>query len=176
MKEETEEAQGEMKKFGFKTIPGATLMLCRSDYSKYVGDLLDICFGRETLRQSVLKCNTDSTSKTNVLSESTINDIIARAAIIGAHRGKLLYLGMRNKYCTACAWAVRLNITPKQHKCFRNWSGNFTAMESDIVEGFCQRFKMYGIKFNRVIRDGDSNVYKMILDARPYNDLLVAKI
>ncbi|GBM84422.1 hypothetical protein AVEN_102063-1, partial [Araneus ventricosus] len=99
------------------------------------------------------------------------------AAIIGARTGKLLYLGMRNKYCATCAWSVRLSIPPKQHKCFKNWSGNSTAMESDIiVEGFCQSLKMYGIKFNRVIGDGDSNVYKMILDARPYDDLLVEKI
>ncbi|GBM36619.1 hypothetical protein AVEN_170785-1 [Araneus ventricosus] len=77
------------------------------------------------------------------------------AAIIGARTGKLLYLGMRNKYCATCVWAVRLNIPPKQHKCFKNWSGNSTAMESDIiVEGFCQSLKMYGIKFNRAIGDG----------------------
>ncbi|GBN98514.1 hypothetical protein AVEN_192512-1, partial [Araneus ventricosus] len=99
------------------------------------------------------------------------------AAITGARTGKLLYLGMRNKYCATCVWAVRLNIPPEQHKCFKNWSGNSTAMESDIiVEGFCQGLKMYGIKFNRAIGDGDSNVYKMILDAQPYHDLLVEKI
>ncbi|GBM10705.1 hypothetical protein AVEN_101-1 [Araneus ventricosus] len=63
MKEENKEVRGEMKKFGLKTIPAAKLALCRSDYSKYVGDLLDICFGRETLSESVLKCNKNRTSK-----------------------------------------------------------------------------------------------------------------
>ncbi|GBO31692.1 hypothetical protein AVEN_249803-1 [Araneus ventricosus] len=57
MKEENKEVQGEMVKFGLKTIPAAKLALCRTDYSKYVGDLLDICFGRETLSESVLKCS-----------------------------------------------------------------------------------------------------------------------
>ncbi|GBN77818.1 hypothetical protein AVEN_123083-1 [Araneus ventricosus] len=47
MKEENKEVQGEMMKFCVKTIPETKLALCRSDYSKYVGDLLDICFGRE---------------------------------------------------------------------------------------------------------------------------------
>ena len=84
---------------------------------------------------------------------------------------------MRNKYCATCAQAVRLDIPVKTHKCFKNWSGNSTAIESDIiVEGFCQSVRMYGMKFNRVIGDGDSNTYKMILDAQPYDDLLVEKI
>ncbi|GBM83180.1 hypothetical protein AVEN_43676-1 [Araneus ventricosus] len=77
MKEENKEVQGEMVKFGLKTIPAAKLALCRTDYSKYVGDLLDICFGRETLSESVLKCSKSRTSKTNVLDEGTINDIMA---------------------------------------------------------------------------------------------------
>ncbi|GBO46793.1 hypothetical protein AVEN_110910-1 [Araneus ventricosus] len=77
MKEENKEVLGEMMKFGVKTIPAAKLALCRSDYSKYVGDLLDICFGRETLSESVLKCNENRTSKTIVSDEGTINDIMA---------------------------------------------------------------------------------------------------
>ncbi|GBL75705.1 hypothetical protein AVEN_35081-1 [Araneus ventricosus] len=77
MKEENKEMQGEMMKFGIETIPAAKLALCRSDYSKYVGDLLDICFGRETLSESVLKCSKSRTSKTNVLDEGKINVIMA---------------------------------------------------------------------------------------------------
>ncbi|GBM05561.1 hypothetical protein AVEN_94826-1 [Araneus ventricosus] len=77
MKEENKEVQGEMMKFDVKTIPAAKLALCRTDYTKYFGDLLDICFGRETLSQSVVKCSKNRTSKTNVLDEGTINDIMA---------------------------------------------------------------------------------------------------
>ncbi|GBN56917.1 hypothetical protein AVEN_199414-1, partial [Araneus ventricosus] len=75
--EEENKVQGEMMKFGLKIIPAAKLALCRTDYSKYVGNLLDICFGRETLSESVLKCSKSRTSKTNVLDEGTINDIMA---------------------------------------------------------------------------------------------------
>ncbi|GBM74743.1 hypothetical protein AVEN_197988-1 [Araneus ventricosus] len=77
MKEERKEVLREMKKFGLKTIPATKLALCRSDYSKYVGDLLDIFLGQEKLSESVLKCSKNRTSKTNVLDESTIDDIRA---------------------------------------------------------------------------------------------------
>ncbi|GBM82389.1 hypothetical protein AVEN_84818-1 [Araneus ventricosus] len=76
MKEENKEVQGELMKFRVKTILAAKPALCRTDYSKYVGDLLDICFGRETLSERVLKCSKNRTSKTNVLDEGTIKDIM----------------------------------------------------------------------------------------------------
>ncbi|GBM54296.1 hypothetical protein AVEN_234119-1 [Araneus ventricosus] len=97
MKEENKEVQGETMKFGAKTVPAAKLVLCRTDYSKYVGDLLDICFGRETLSESVLKCSKSRTSKTNVLDEGTINDIMAH--VVGkywhgssSHTAKIKYM------------------------------------------------------------------------------------
>ncbi|GBM83092.1 hypothetical protein AVEN_73090-1 [Araneus ventricosus] len=87
-----------MKKFGLKAIPAAKLALCRSDYSKYVGDLLDICFGRENLSASVLKCNTNSTSKTNVLDESTIYDIMAH--VMEKFKPQLCRLGAHRTTCS----------------------------------------------------------------------------
>ena len=38
------------------------------------------------------------------------------AIIIGKATGKLLYLGVRNKYCSACAQGI-----PK-HQCYKNWA------------------------------------------------------
>lgn len=67
----------ETKKFGSVVIPTAKLALCRrNDYSKYVGDLLDMCFGREVLSESVLKSTPKRTTKTNVLDHDVLNDII----------------------------------------------------------------------------------------------------
>ena len=58
-------------------IPVSKLSLCREhDYSKYVGDLLDICFGREVLAESVLKESVNKSLKTNILDPKIINDII----------------------------------------------------------------------------------------------------
>lgn len=65
-------------KFGSILIEKSKLSLCRvNDFSKYVGDLLDICFGRDTLSQSVLRCSSNTRSnKTQILDSLVINDII----------------------------------------------------------------------------------------------------
>lgn len=50
-------------------------------------------------------------------------------------------------------------------------------MESDIiVEGFLKSVKMYGVMYARFVGDGDSNVHKKVLDARPYINNTVEKI
>ena len=50
-------------------------------------------------------------------------------------------------------------------------------MESDIlVEGFSKSVSLHGLKYTKFIGDGDSNVYKKILDCRPYSDVTVEKI
>lgn len=47
-------------------------------------------------------------------------------------------------------------------------------MEADIVaDGFSKSLEMYGLIYNRVIADGDSNCYKRILDAHPYKHIVV---
>ena len=52
-----------------------------------------------------------------------------------------------------------------------------SAMESDIiVEGFKNSTQLYEEKYSKVIGDGESNVYKCILDANPYYDITVQKI
>ena len=48
--------------------------------------------------------------------------------IIGQATGKLLHIGVRNKYCTACTQGVPL----EQHACFKNWSQSSSQMETDI--------------------------------------------
>ncbi len=53
--------------------------------------------------------------------------------ILGHATGKLLYLGVRNKYCLACAQG----ISRDKHRCFLNWSASSSGMETDILlEGF----------------------------------------
>ena len=56
-------------------------------------------------------------------------------AIIGYHTGKVLFVGIRNNFCTVCDGGTE----PKQHKYFKNFDRNAssTSMESDaIAEGF----------------------------------------
>lgn len=100
-----------------------------------------------------------------------------QACIIGYRTRKLLYLGVRNKYCTVCARYEHMSVDPPQHKCFRNWLGTSTSMETDIiVEGFKSSVDMYGLKFTKMIGDGDSSVHNKLLESRPYGPTLVQKI
>ena len=50
-------------------------------------------------------------------------------------------------------------------------------MEADmIVDGFLQSIPEHNVKYFRMIGDGDSNVYKKILHARPCRNTIVEKI
>ena len=57
--------------------------------------------------------------------------------VFGLATKKLLFLGVRNKYCSVCPIAEHKEVESPKHLCYRNWSGSSCAMESDIVvEGF----------------------------------------
>lgn len=59
--------------------------------------------------------------------------------ICGARTGKVLHMSVRNKYCSICVKAEKLNKEPAHHKCYKNWGQDCssTSMEADaIVEGF----------------------------------------
>lgn len=99
-----------------------------------------------------------------------------QAAIVGYYTRKVLFFGVKNKYCVQCARALRKDPTASvpDHVCFRNWSGSSTSMEAAvIVEGFMQSEDMYGAKYTKLIADGDSSVYSNILSARPYDETVV---
>ena len=81
------------------------------------------------------------------------------AVIIGNTTKKLLYLGVRNKYCSICAIASNKSKQPPKHRCFRNWDGSSSAMETDmLVEGFRAAEKMHGVRYMHMTGDGDSSV------------------
>ncbi|KAL4132332.1 hypothetical protein QTP88_009503 [Uroleucon formosanum] len=83
------------------------------------------------------------------------------ACIVGQRTKKILFIGIRNKYCCICHRLSTLGIESKDHLCFKNWNSPSTAMEADIiVEG-----------------DGDSNVIKRLRLAKPYGpDVEIKKI
>ncbi|XP_071037671.1 uncharacterized protein [Parasteatoda tepidariorum] len=99
------------------------------------------------------------------------------ASIVGQATGKVLFLGVRNKYCCICSRATTKQVSPAKHVCYKNWSGSSSAMESDIsVEGFNNSIQMHGLIYSKFIGDGDSNFFKKILDSRPYDSVTVEKI
>ncbi|CAH2083550.1 unnamed protein product [Euphydryas editha] len=99
------------------------------------------------------------------------------AAIIGEHTGKVLHIGVRNKYCVICARARKKGLPAKAHNCTKNHSGSSTSMEQAIlVEGFKNSIKDRNLIYKTLIADGDSSTYKSILESRPYPDIPIQKI
>ena len=76
--------------------------------------------------------------------------------IIGQRTGKILHIGVRNKYCFACAQG----IPPEKHKCFKNWNASSSEMETDIIlDGFLKAEQTHGVQYTRFVGDGDSSVF-----------------
>jgi len=51
------------------------------------------------------------------------------AVILGAATKRLLYIGVRNKYCSICAVSNGKGIPAPEHKCYRNWSRRSSSMD-----------------------------------------------
>ncbi|KAF0691454.1 Uncharacterized protein FWK35_00035195, partial [Aphis craccivora] len=100
------------------------------------------------------------------------------ATIIGFRSNKILFVGIRNRYCCICERAHALKLATKDHKCFLNWNKAATGMEADgISEGFAKSIELHDLKFNRLIGDGDSSVLKKLLEIVSYGPhQLVQKI
>nr|XP_023028737.1 uncharacterized protein LOC111516867 [Leptinotarsa decemlineata] len=89
--------------------------------------------------------------------------------IVGHRTGKLLYLGVRNKFCSTCDFYNRKEVEIPQHKCFKNWIGTSTSMETDIiVEGFRSSITTHGLKYLTLVGDGDSSVYSKLILTKHY--------
>lgn len=88
-------------------------------------------------------------------------------------------MGVKNKYCSICIRSGLGSKEVKEHCCTKNWldqNGSSDMEAAIIVEGFKQSEPMYGIRYQKLIADGDSSVYKKILEAKPYKNLTVQKI
>lgn len=108
---------------------------------------------------------------------SNYNSLSGAAAIIGYKTKKVLFLGVKNKFCTICKLAENKCQIVSKHKCYKNFKGSSSSMEGDILkEGFCSSIAMHGLIYNKLIADGDSNCYKKILDSHPYQTVVVKKI
>ena len=93
----------------------------------------------------------------------------AVGVIFGAHTKKLLFIGVRNKYCSTCSIAKYNNAPLPAHKCFKNWTNSSCSVESDIiVEGFNRSESMHGLRYMWMIGDGDSSVHLAVSISVPY--------
>ena len=86
------------------------------------------------------------------------------AIIIGKRTRKLLYIGVRNKFCSSCS----KGISEDKHTCFKNWDESSSQMEADIIlEGFKQAEEVHGLRYIRFIGDGDSSVHSTLVVGVP---------
>ncbi|KAK4886106.1 hypothetical protein RN001_002377 [Aquatica leii] len=107
---------------------------------------------------------------------SNYSALSGAAAIVGHQFGEVIYLGVKNKYCSQCQISTTTGIN-KPHKCYKNFEGSSTSMESTILaEGFKMSEKLFGVRYSTLIADGDSSTYKKILETRPYKNRTVEKI
>ena len=84
--------------------------------------------------------------------------------IIGQATGKLLHIGVRNKYCSTCASGIPL----EKHVYYKNWDESLSEMEADIIlEGFKQAEQVHGVRYKRFVGDGDSSVYPTLIQNVP---------
>lgn len=80
--------------------------------------------------------------------------------IIGQRTKKLLFIGVRNKFCAACSQG----IAQDKHQCYKNWDESSSEMESDILlQGFLEAEATHGIRYITFVGDGDSSVYPTLL-------------
>uniref|UniRef100_A0ABD2XTU8 Ubiquitin-like protease family profile domain-containing protein n=1 Tax=Trichogramma kaykai TaxID=54128 RepID=A0ABD2XTU8_9HYME len=103
------------------------------------------------------------------------------AVIVGMHTGKVLYVGVKNKYCAACSYAERNMVKPKEHNCFKNFDRDAasTAMESAILlEGFQDSIHTHKVLYKVMVADGDANAFKTLEDSAVYDayDLMPVRI
>lgn len=89
--------------------------------------------------------------------------------IVGEKSKKILFVGCRNKRCSVCSRAARMNKTePPQHRCFKNYVGSSGGMESDImIDGF-QKLMMDGVWLTTITTDGDSTTVAKLKNAIKY--------
>lgn len=104
------------------------------------------------------------------------NSLSGVGAIVGYRTKKVLYIGVKNKFCFICQSAANKGEQAREHRCFKNWDRNqsSTGIESAaIVEGFNRSMEMHNLIYATLVADSDSSVYKRILDNDPYGEYKV---
>ncbi|GLV46107.1 hypothetical protein CBL_10767 [Carabus blaptoides fortunei] len=69
------------------------------------------------------------------------------ASIIGKETKKILFMGVRKKYCSICYVASNLGVEAATPKCYKNWDHSSSGMDADIiVQGFNSSEEMHKLQ------------------------------
>lgn len=86
---------------------------------------------------------------------------------VAEETGKVVRQEVMNKNCSLCANATKTGI-PIEHKCYKNFEGPSSNMESEaVVKGFDETLE-HGVKMTSIITDGDSKTFNKIKEECSY--------
>lgn len=72
--------------------------------------------------------------------------VMLQGVVIGAETKKILFLGVKNKFCYVCSKAKNKKTDVPDHVCYKNYCGPSTGMETSIIVEAFKRSQMdYGI-------------------------------
>jgi len=100
--------------------------------------------------------------------------------LIAYYSGKVIDLIVKSSYCHTCNF-FRSNADDPKHadhveNCDINHKGSAGKMEVDaVLEMFKRSEEKYGVRYTNYVGDGDTKTFKAILDAKPYEDVIVVK-
>ncbi|KAJ8318680.1 LOW QUALITY PROTEIN: hypothetical protein KUTeg_003771 [Tegillarca granosa] len=119
----------------------------------------------------------DSHRERAIFMKHSYNALGGVGIIIVKETGKILHMGVRNKYCYICSQAQSQHIIPKPHTCYSNWTESSQAMEADIIEeGFKKAEITHGLRYLKLVVDGDSSVFARIQEDVPILGKHVSKV
>ena len=85
--------------------------------------------------------------------------------VIGLCTGKLLHIGVRDKYCACC---LCTRCVSRQSPMIQKLGGIiFTNGNYVILDVFMKAEATHGIRYNKFVGDGDSSVYPTLLSEVP---------
>ncbi|CAH1104966.1 unnamed protein product [Psylliodes chrysocephalus] len=109
--------------------------------------------------------------------KTNYNALSGLAVIIGKATKKVLFMGVKNKFCIIGLKFETKNEDTPQHQCAKNWKGSSTSMESAIIlDGFQRSVEMHGLKYTMLVGDGDSSKTKKLSSHKPYGATPIQKI
>ena len=90
------------------------------------------------------------------------------AIVVGMYTQKILHIGVRNKTCYLCTLYESKPDPCPEHTCYKNWSESSQAMEADIIiEAFKVCEAKHGLRYMRLVADGDASTFVKIQEQIP---------
>jgi len=112
------------------------------------------------------------------------SSLYGMVSLIGLHTGKVIDIIVKSKYCKSCEYWKSNTDTAEYEEwqeahaesCQSNHLGSSGKMEVDgVIEMFQRSVESRDVKYAYYIGDGDSKTFKGIMDANPYEGLIVKK-